>query len=433
LNICVVGTGYVGLVSGACFADLGNNVVCVDVDKKKIDNLKKGISPIFEPGLEEIVQRNYKNKRLVFTTSLKQGVTGAQAVFIAVGTPSAANGEANLEYVKEVARGIGKTIPGYTVVVDKSTVPVGMGDLVESLVEEELEKRRVKFRVDVVSCPEFLKEGSAIHDFNNPDRIVIGAKNAKAAQVVADLYKTLPGKTLITDTRSSEMIKYASNAFLATKITFINEIANLCEHVGADVLKVAEGMGMDKRIGAAFLNAGAGYGGSCFPKDVSALVRIAEKEGYQFRTLNAVVEANNYQKASMVARIKSAVGTLEGKTIGLLGLAFKPNTDDMREAVSLDVISGLREKGARVKAYDAAAAKEAKKHFPDLKLCKSPLETARGAHCLVVLTEWNEFKELDLAKLKKVMKEPNLVDGRNIYDPKKARKLGFNYRGIGRG
>ena len=432
MQLCVVGTGYVGLVTGACFADLGNHVICVDVDAAKVKRLQKGHIPIFEPGLEEVVKRNLKNKRLTFTTSLKSGLAKADVAFIAVGTPSLPNGEANLEYVKEVARGIGKNAARDLIVVDKSTVPVGMGDLVGSLVDQELEKRRSKLKVQVASCPEFLREGSALHDFMNPDRIVIGSEDRRAAERVAELFKNLPGKKLLTDLRSAEMIKYASNAFLATKISFINEIANLCERVHADVQRVAEGMGLDQRIGAAFLQAGAGYGGSCFPKDVSALVQIADKEGYQFQILHAVMEVNDFQKRSMLERVKRLVGPLEGKTFAVLGLAFKANTDDMRDAVSLDVVSGLLEKGARVRAYDPAAAEHARHLLPGAKLCASPLEAAHGAHCLVILTEWNEFKELDLTAVKKALKLPNVVDGRNIYDPAKMKKLGFNYLGVGR-
>jgi UDPglucose 6-dehydrogenase len=432
LKLCVVGTGYVGLVTGAGFADLGNQVICVDVDKKKILNLRKGLLPIYEPGLEEVVKRNIKNKRLAFTTDLKEGLKGAELAFIAVGTPSLPSGEANLEYVKDVARGIGRHVERNLIVIDKSTVPVGMGDMVESLVDEEMEKRKVKLKVEVVSCPEFLREGSAIHDFMNPDRIVIGTRDPRVADTVAELFKPLPGKILVTDLRSAEMIKYASNAFLATKISFINEIANLCERVDADVIKVAEGMGLDKRIGAAFLNAGAGYGGSCFPKDVSALVKIADKEGYNFQILKSVMGVNDYQKKSMLTRIKQSIGTLEGKVIAVLGIAFKPNTDDIRDAVSLELIEALSEKGARVRAYDPAAGAAAKKQIPSLKLCASPYEAAQGAHCLVILTEWNEFKELDLAKIKREMKTPVIVDGRNIFDPGRAKKLGFAYRGVGR-
>ena len=432
MELCVVGIGYVGLVTATCFADLGNRVLCVDVDKKKIDGLKKGHIPIFEPGLQEMVLRNHKDKRLVFTTSLAEGLAKADVVFIAVGTPSLPSGEANLEYVKEVARGVGRHAGGDLIVVDKSTVPVGMGDMVESLVNDELEKRRAKHKVAVVSCPEFLREGSALYDFMNPDRIVIGSRERKPAEKVAELFKSLPGKKMITDLRSAEMIKYASNAFLATKISFINEIANLCERVDADVKQVAEGMGLDKRIGAAFLNAGAGYGGSCFPKDVSALVQIAEKEGYGFQILKSVIAVNEHQKRSMLARIKKLVGTFEGKTFGVLGLAFKGNTDDMRDAVSIDVIRGLLEKGARVQAFDPAAMEHAAKLIPGIKLCKDAHEAAKGAHCLVVLTEWNEFKELDLAAVKKLLKHPVLVDGRNLYDPIKVKKLGYTYQGVGR-
>jgi UDPglucose 6-dehydrogenase len=432
LELCVVGIGYVGLVTATCFADLGNRVLCVDVDKKKIDGLKKGHIPIFEPGLQEMVLRNHKDKRLIFTTNLAEGLAKADVVFIAVGTPSLPSGEANLEYVKEVARGVGRHAGGDLIVVDKSTVPVGMGDMVESLVNDELEKRRARHKVTVVSCPEFLREGSALYDFMNPDRIVIGSRERKPAEKVAELFKSLPGKKMITDLRSAEMIKYASNAFLATKISFINEIANLCERVDADVKQVAEGMGLDKRIGAAFLNAGAGYGGSCFPKDVSALVQIAEKEGYSFQILKSVIAVNEHQKRSMLARIKKLVGTFEGKTFGVLGLAFKGNTDDMRDAVSIDVIRGLQEKGARVQAFDPAAMEHAGKLLPGVKLCKDAHEAAKGAHCLVVLTEWNEFKELDLAAVKKLLKHPVLVDGRNLYDPEKVKKLGYTYQGVGR-
>ena len=432
MEICVVGIGYVGLVTATCFADLGNHVACVDVDKAKIEALKKGRIPIFEPGLQEMVSRNHKDRRLTFTTSLAEGLKKAEVVFIAVGTPSLANGEANLDYVKEVARSVGKHAGGDLIVVDKSTVPVGMGDMVESLVNEQLELRRVRHVVHVVSCPEFLREGSALYDFMNPDRIVIGARDRKHAEKVAELFKPLPGKKMITDLRSAEMIKYASNAFLATKISFINEIANLCERVDADVAQVAEGMGLDKRIGAAFLNAGAGYGGSCFPKDVSALVQIAEKEGYAFQILKSVIAVNEHQKRSMLARVKKLVGTFEGKTFGVLGLAFKGNTDDMRDAVSLDVVRGLQEKGARIQAFDPAAMGHAAKLLPGIKLCASAEEAAKGAHCLVVLTEWNEFKELDLSAVKKVMRQPILVDGRNLYDPAKVKKLGFTYQGVGR-
>jgi len=428
MKICVVGTGYVGLVSCACFADLGNDVIGVDVDAAKVENLKKGILPIFEPGVKELVDRHL-NKRLHFTTDLKAGVQTSEFIFIAVGTPPGQNGEADLTYVKEVAAGIGRNLNGPKIVVDKSTVPVGMGDLVDSIMEENC---CGDYRVDVVSNPEFLREGSAVHDFMNPDRILIGAENRQAAEKVSELYKPLDAEIVITDLRSAEMIKYASNAFLATKITFINEIANLCERVGADVSKVAHGMGMDARIGAAFLNAGAGYGGSCFPKDVMALIQIANKEGYEFKVLKAVVEANDFQKRSMIGRIKDVLGPLEGKQIAALGLSFKPNTDDLREAVALDVIRLLLDNGARVRAYDPAAMEHAQALLQGVKFVENAYAAAEGAHCLVIFTEWNEFKEMDLERVRSVMRSPIIVDGRNIYDPDKVKALGFTYRGVGR-
>jgi UDPglucose 6-dehydrogenase len=432
MNLCVIGTGYVGAVTGACFADLGNQVIGVDVDAVKVALLRKGELPIFEPGLQEMVRRNLRKGRLKFTTSLKEGVQRSEIIFISVGTPQAPSGDADLGYVKEAARGVGRHINGPKIIVNKSTVPVGMGDMVESLVAEEMEKRGVDYPVEVVSCPEFLREGSALWDFQNPDRVVIGSKSREAADRVAELFKPLKARLLVTDLRSAEMIKYASNAFLAVKISFINEIANLCERVGSDVSRVAEGMGLDKRVGAPFLNAGAGYGGSCFPKDVSALVRLAERKGYDFQILKSVIQVNQRQKKGMVSRIERVVGPLEGRQVGLLGLAFKANTDDMREAVSLDVVTGLQDSGARVRAYDPAAMGAAKKLMPQVKLCRDAYEAARGAACLVVLTEWDEFKELDLVRIKKELKNPVMVDGRNLYDPAKMRRLGFQYHCVGR-
>jgi UDPglucose 6-dehydrogenase len=428
MRICVVGTGYVGLVTCACFADLGNDVIGVDIDRAKIDKLNNNIIPIFEPGLKELIDRNL-GKRLSFTTDLKAGVQSSEFIYIAVGTPPNEKGEADLTAVKEVAAGIGKHLNGPKIVVDKSTVPVGMGDLVESIIEEHCGSSG---RVQVISNPEFLKEGSAVYDFMHPDRILIGTNNRTAAEKVSELYQPLEAEIMITDLRSAEMIKYASNAFLATKITFINEIANLCERVNADVTKVAHGMGLDKRIGHFFLNAGAGYGGSCFPKDVSALVQKADKEGSDFKILKAVIAANDFQKRSMLARIKEVLGPLEGKQIGVLGLAFKPNTDDLREAVAVEVIHLLMENGARVKAYDPAAMEAAQVLLPGVKFAENAYAAAEDAHCLVIFTEWNEFKEMDLERVKASMRAPNMVDGRNIYDPTKVKALGFNYRGIGR-
>jgi UDPglucose 6-dehydrogenase len=429
VKICVVGTGYVGLVTCACFADLGNDVIGVDIDQAKIAKLQQGHLPLYEPGLKELIDRNL-GKRLTFTTDLKAGVQASEYIFIAVGTPPNAQGEADLTQVKDAAAGIGRHLNGPKLVVDKSTVPVGMGDLVASIIEEH---SGGKHRVDVISNPEFLREGSAVHDFQHPDRILIGTGETAAAQRLAELYKPLDAAIIITDLRSAEMIKYASNAFLATKITFINEIANLCERVNADVSKVAHGIGLDTRIGPLFLNAGAGYGGSCFPKDVSALIHMADKEGYDFKILKAVVAANEQQKRSMLARIKEACGPLEGKQIAALGLSFKPDTDDLREAVAVDVIRLLVESGARVRAYDPAAMEHARRLLPEgVKFAENAYAAAEGAHCLVIFTEWNEFREMDLARVKAGMRTPAIVDGRNIYDPDRVKALGFTYRGIGR-
>jgi UDPglucose 6-dehydrogenase len=427
MKLCVIGTGYVGLVTGVCMADLGNNVICVDIDGKKIKNLKKNILPIYEPGLLELVKRN--KARLTFTTSLKEGVQNSDIIFIAVGTPPAENGDADLTYVKSVAKEIGKNMNSSKIIVDKSTVPVGSGDIVESLVAEY---SKGKYKFDVASCPEFLKEGSAIADFMNPDRVVIGCKNKKAAEKVAGIFKPLNTKIIIADIRSAEMIKHASNTFLAMKISFINEIANICERVGADVEVVANGMGLDKRIGKMFLNAGAGYGGSCFPKDVAALGFMARKEDYEPILLSAVMEVNKQQRKIILNKIKNLMGPLEGRQVGILGIAFKPNTDDIREAVAIDIIQGLLEKGCRIKAYDPVANKNAKKLLKGVTFADSAYETAEDSECLVVLTEWNEFKELDLRKIKGLMKKPMVVDGRNIYDPAVMKKLGFEYMGVGR-
>jgi UDPglucose 6-dehydrogenase len=427
MKLCVIGTGYVGLVTGVCMADLGNTVICVDIDEKKIKNLKKNILPIYEPGLEDLVKRN--KGRLTFTNSLKEGVQNSDIIFIAVGTPPAENGDADLTFVKSVAKEIGKSMNSSKIIVDKSTVPVGSGDIVESLVAEY---SKGKYKFDVASCPEFLKEGSAIDDFMNPDRVVIGCKNKKAAEKVAEIFKPLNAKIIIADIRSAEMIKHASNTFLAMKISFINEIANICERVGADVETVANGMGLDRRIGKMFLNAGAGYGGSCFPKDVAALGFMARKEDYEPLLLSAVMEVNKQQRKIMVNKIKNMMGTLEGRQVGVLGIAFKPNTDDIREAVAVDIIQALLEKGCRVKAYDPVAMKNAKKVLKGVSFAENAYEAAENSECLVVLTEWNEFKELDLKKIKGLMKKPIVVDGRNIYDPAAMRKLGFENTGVGR-
>jgi UDPglucose 6-dehydrogenase len=423
----VIGTGYVGLVTGVCMADLGNSVTCVDIDRKKISNLKKGILPIYEPGLDDLLKRN--KKRLAFTNSIKEGIAGVQIIFIAVGTPPTESGEADLTFVKSVAKEIGKQMKSSKIIVDKSTVPAGTGDIVESIIEEY---SKGKYKFDVASCPEFLKEGSAINDFMNPDRVVIGAKRREAAEKVAEIFKPLNAKIIISDIRSAEMIKHASNTFLAMKISFINEVANICERVGADVEVVANGMGLDRRIGRMFLNAGAGYGGSCFPKDVAALRCMATNENYEPILLSAVMEVNRQQRKMIVNKIKNIMGTLEGRQIGILGIAFKPNTDDIRDAVSVDVINALLEKGCRIKAFDPVAMPNAKKAVKGVEFVKDSYAAAENVECLVILTEWNEFRELDMAKIKAIMKKPAVVDGRNIYDPEKLRKLGFTYTGIGR-
>jgi UDPglucose 6-dehydrogenase len=427
MKLCVIGTGYVGLVTGVCMADLGNDVTCVDIDEKKIRNLKKGILPIYEPGLQKLLKRN--KKRLTFTNSIKEGVSKASIVFIAVGTPPTETGEADLTYVKSVAREIGKCMNSGKIIVDKSTVPVGVGDIVESIIEEY---SKGKYKFDVASCPEFLREGSAIHDFMNPDRVVIGAKRKEAAEKVAEIFRPLNTKIIIADIRSAEMIKHSSNTFLAMKISFINEIANICERVGADVEVVANGMGLDKRIGKMFLNAGAGYGGSCFPKDVAALRCMARNEDYEPLLLSAVMEVNKQQRKIIINKIKNILGTLEGRKIGILGIAFKPDTDDIREAVAIDVMAALLEKGCRIKAYDPVAVENAKKVLKGVKYVESAYAAAQDSECLVVLTEWNEFRELDLKKIKGLMKKPLVVDGRNIYDPAEMKQLGFEYTGVGR-
>jgi UDPglucose 6-dehydrogenase len=429
VDLCVAGAGYVGLVTSACFADLGHSVVCVDRDHRKIAGLKRGKVPIYEPGLEEIIRRNLKQRRLAYTSSWAEGLRKARVVFICVGTPMKAGGEPDLSQIESAARDIGAHLKGRTIVVNKSTVPVGMGDLVASILRES---KGARHGFSVASCPEFLREGSAIHDFLNPDRIVIGASDAQTAQTVAKLFRPIKSHVLITDVRSAETIKYASNAFLATKISFINEIAALCDRVGADVSEVAKGMGLDKRIGGAFLSAGAGFGGSCFPKDTHALIHVMERERLEARLLKATLQVNEDQKRRVVDKVKEVAGPLEGKTIAIWGLAFKANTDDMREAVSVDIIAALRTAGARVKAYDPEAMPNARRLLPDLGLAKDPYDAVKNADALLILTEWNQFKEVDLTRVRRLLRGNGLVDGRNILDPKVARAAGFQYRGIGR-
>ncbi|MGB7338519.1 MAG: UDP-glucose/GDP-mannose dehydrogenase family protein [Phototrophicaceae bacterium] len=430
-KICVIGSGYVGLVTGTCFADLGNHVVTVDIDAKKIEGLKNGEMPIYEPGLEELVERNVKAGRLNFTTSYEEGLEGARFVFICVGTPSAVDGEADLKYVRASAQTIGEKMQEPLIIVNKSTVPVGTGDWTAEIIQSS-QPTPIDFAV--VSCPEFLREGSAITDFMNPDRNVFGSTNRDAAEQVAGLYASLGAEAVITDIRTSEMIKYASNAFLATRISFINEMSIICERLGADVTEVARGMGFDKRIGPHFLNAGVGYGGSCFPKDVKALANMALTHGMHPQLLNAVMEINDFQRKQIGLKVRELLdNSVEGKVIGILGLAFKPNTDDIREAPALTVSRTLINQGAIVRAYDPVAMDNVRAEMPDIELVDDPYAVADGADILVVLTEWNEFKNLDLGRIKSLLKTPIIVDGRNMYNPDKMREAGFVYRGVGRG
>ena len=430
MNICVVGTGYVGLVTGAVFADLGNDVVCVDNDRAKVEALKAGRMPIYEPGLEEMVARNAGDQRLAFTTDMGAGVRHGDVIFIAVGTPPKATGETDLSHVEAVAAEIGRCMDGYKVVVNKSTVPVGTGELVREVIVRH-QPRPVEF--DVVSNPEFLREGSAIEDTLRPDRIVIGAPTQQVAMTLVELYAPIERPMILTDLPSAEVIKYASNAFLATKISFINAIANICEAAGADVTQVMKGMGLDPRIGGAFLQAGLGYGGSCFPKDVDSLIHTAGRLGYEFKLLRSIVEINRERAAHLVETIAKALGPLDDKTIAVLGLAFKPNTDDMREAKSVEVVQLLHAAGARIRAYDPAAMDNAKRLLPPaVTFSESPYEAADGAHAVVLVTEWNEFKYLNLERLRGQLKRPMIFDGRNLWEPERMRRLGFEYYSVGR-
>ncbi len=430
MNICVVGTGYVGLVTGAVFADLGNDVICVDNAIKKIEALRAGQMPIYEPGLEEMVIRNKDDGRLTFSTDLPAAVRQADVIFIAVGTPPKETGETDLSHVEAVAAEIGRSMERYKVVVNKSTVPVGTGEFVREVITRH-QPRPLDF--DVVSNPEFLREGSAIEDTLRPDRIVIGAPNQQVAMTLVELYAPLERPMIITDLPSAEVIKYASNAFLAAKISFINAIANICEAAGADVSQVMKGMGLDSRIGMQFLQAGLGYGGSCFPKDVDSLIHTASQLGYDFKLLRSVVEINKERAAHLVEMMRKAIGPLEDKTIAVLGLAFKPNTDDMREAKSLEVVRVLHAAGAQIRAYDPVAMDNARALMPeDVVFCESAYEAAAGADGVALLTEWNEFKYLNLDRLRGLLRRRVIFDARNLYEPERMRRLGFEYYSIGR-
>lgn len=433
MRVAMIGTGYVGLVSGACFSNFGHEVICVDKDVGKIERLKKGEIPIYEPGLDRLVADNVAAGRLTFTTDLKSAMPGAEAVFIAVGTPSRrGDGFADLSYVYDAAGEIADTLSNYTVIVTKSTVPVGTSNRVEKIILE----RNPKAEFDVASNPEFLREGSAIEDFQRPDRVVVGVESERARNIMRALYRPLflNDKTpfVFTTRESSELIKYAANAFLAMKITFINEMADLCEKSGADIQDVAKGIGLDGRIGSKFLNAGPGYGGSCFPKDTLALVRLAAEYNAPSRLIEAVVDVNDQRKKRMAEKIIAAFGGVQAKTVAVLGVTFKPNTDDMRDSPSLDIIPALQAAGAKVKAYDPEGMHEAQKLLPNVIWGQNTMDAVNGADGIVILTEWNQFRALDFAKMKQTLKRPLLIDLRNIYTPREVAEAGFEYHSIGR-
>ena len=437
MNIAVVGTGYVGLVSGTCFAEMGANVTCVDIDQRKIESLKNGKVPIYEPGLDEMVLRNYREGRLHFTTELTSCLDEVEIVFSAVGTPPDEDGSADLKYVLEVARTVGRHINNYVVLVTKSTVPVGTAKKVKAAIQEELDKRGVQIEFDVASNPEFLKEGAAISDFMSPDRVVVGVESEKAKEVMTSLYRPLMlnnFRVIFTDIPSAEMIKYAANSMLATRISFMNDIANLCEMVGADVNMVRKGIGSDSRIGSKFLYPGCGYGGSCFPKDVKALIKTAEKMGYTMEVLNAVERVNDQQKNVVFHKLNAYYnGDLQGKTIAIWGLAFKPETDDMREATSLVTIELLLKAGCQVRVFDPVAMEECERRIGDVVAYATDMyDAALNADALLLITEWKQFRMPSWGVLKKTMNKPLLIDGRNIYDPTEMKQIGFDYSCIGR-
>lgn len=430
MTITFVGHGYVGLVTASIFADLGNKVWVIGHTSEKIENLKKGILPIYEPGLEEIVKRNVKAKRLLFTLDYDQSIPESNVVFIAVGTPPAKNGEADLSVVFEVAEKIGKKLRGYTAVVTKSTVPVGTNRKIKKIIER-VKPQKAEF--DISSAPEFLREGQAISDTLHPDRLIIGTETKKAQDLLIELHKPIDGNLVLTTIETAEMIKYASNAFLATKISFANAIAHLSELANADGIKVLEGVGLDKRIGSSFLSSGAGYGGSCFPKDVRALSQIAKKYGYNFKLIKEVENINEESMLKIVEKAKKLLeGDIKNKKIGILGLSFKPDTDDMREAPSIKVINLLQKNGARIKAYDPVAIENAKKILKGINFCNDSYSTVEDCDIIIIMTEWNEFRQLNLQKVKELMKNPIVLDARNIYEPENIKKIGFIYQGVGR-
>ena len=433
MNICMVGTGYVGLVTGACLADFGMNVVCVDKDAEKIASLQRGEVPIYEPGLKEVISRNERAGRLRFTTDLKAGIEEALAIFIAVGTPPKPDGSPDLTFVRQVASAIAEHMNGYKVVVTKSTVPTGTGRMIEQILRE----KNGRHEFSVASNPEFLREGSAVSDFLRPDRVVIGASDARGVEILKEIYSPLylvETPFVITDVASAELIKYASNGFLAVKISFINEVARLCELMGADVHAVARGMGLDKRIGGKFLHPGPGFGGSCFPKDTAAAADLAKQAGYTFEIIEATIRANEKTKRRMIEKIRQTAGApLSGKTAAVLGLSFKPETDDIRESPALAVVEDLRGEGVRVRAFDPAAMANARAVFPDLEYGTDAYDCATGADFLVLATEWNAFRKLDLDRLASGMRSKTMIDLRNVYEPEEMRRLGWTYAGVGRG
>jgi UDPglucose 6-dehydrogenase len=432
MNIAVIGTGYVGLVTGACFAEFGVHVTCVDVDTAKVDKLNQGVIPIYEPGLDTIVEKNVEAGRLQFTTDLKSAVEQALVVFLAVGTPPQEDGSPDMSFYQQAAKDVAAAMNCYKVLVTKSTVPVGTGKWLQEFVASNVASPT---EFGVASNPEFLREGAAIEDFMHPDRVVIGSNETRAIDVMKELYRPLyliETPIIITSLEAAELIKYAANAFLATKITFINEIANLCDAIGCDVHDVARGMGMDNRIGRKFLHPGPGYGGSCFPKDTRALTTVADQFGIETLIVDAVIEANERQRKAMIPKIEKLAGGLQGKQIGVLGLSFKPETDDMRESPAIDVINELKNRGANIKAYDPVAMEEAKQCLPEIEYAVDEYDAISGADMLVIITEWNQFRALDMEKVKSLLKSPKIADLRNVYEPEVMRELGFEYVGVGR-
>ena len=438
MNIAIIGSGYVGLVSGVCLAHIGHRVICVDNNPEKIRKLKKCQVPIYEPGLDELMKECLKKKRLSFTGSIKEATQASQVLFLAVPTPSKPNGDADLTYIENVAREIAKSMDSYKLIVEKSTVPAETGNKIRRTIQLNLPQKykkghKILLDFDVASNPEFLKEGSAVHDFMHPDRVVFGVESKKAENLLREIYSPLKTKVLVTNTASAEMIKHASNSFLATKISFINAIAQVCDRVGADVLKVAEGMGLDKRIGRQFLDAGIGYGGSCFPKDVDAFVRLSEKSGYDFQLLKEVRRINDGQRRWFMHLLEEKLWNIKDKTIGVWGIAFKPNTDDVRNAASIEIIKQLQAEGAAVKAYDPKAMGPGERALKGVKFCADAYEAAEDCDCLLLLTEWEEFKNINFVQVRDAMHQPVIFDGRNALDGRQLKTLGFEYFGVGRG